>query len=76
MTWNYRILASEYRGEFYFKIHEVYYDDQGNPESHSVEGTKIEGDTITEIKNILHNMAESLKKPILLVDGFPSEYSK
>ena len=31
MKWNYRVLAHKQFDEVYFYIHEVYYDEEGNP---------------------------------------------
>ena len=75
MSWNYRILAHKDKDNWFFQIHEVYYDKEGKPESHTIEGIKISAESLKGIKWILNKMKECTKKPILLADDFPKEWS-
>ena len=76
MSWNYRILAHEYRGETTLQVHEVHYLDD-EPRSYSPSPAAIMGDTIQELRKvatlILLDLAK--EKPILYAgDKFPQTY--
>ena len=63
--WNYRII--ENAG---YAVHEVYYDDEGNPTSWTANSVGIIGDTFDEICRDLKLYAKAFEKPVLtLVDG-------
>lgn len=73
--WNYRILAHEYKDEVYLEIHEVYYDDNGNPNGYSERPSPVCSETIKGITWTLNRMSESRKKPILYAgEKFPTIY--
>ncbi len=76
--WNYRILASEHKGEMSLGIYEVYYDDKGMPSSHTknIVGVISEcGDGVGAFLWQLDNIMKALKKPVLYYDEkFPKEY--
>ena len=73
-TWNYRLLAKEHKGEWEFKICEVYYNLDGVPKSHTENAIRIVSDDVSGIKWQLNRMAEALKKPVLFWgDKFPKE---
>ena len=75
MSWNHRVLAHKYQEEVFFKIHEVFYDENGIPNGYSAEAETIHGENIKEIRWTLNKMKECLKKPILWAgDDFPKEY--
>lgn len=74
MTWNHRILASEHKGEVYYQIHEVYYNDNGTPNSYTKNPITIGSDDIEGIKWQLEHIPKCLEKPILSVKDFPNEY--
>lgn len=70
MSWNYRILRHEYKHkngdiEEYLKIHEVYYDENGNPKMCTVEGMSPGGEDLSELKSDLDKMIRALSLPIL-----------
>ena len=72
MTWNYRVIRKtetgyDNLGEF-FGIHEVYYDDDGNPEMVTVEPIGPAGDTFEELLSDVECMVAALKKPVLNYD--------
>lgn len=77
-TWNYRVVyhapskytfgEKEFDREEYLAIHEVYYDEDGNPNSMTINPIVIgdEGkNSLASLKWVLENQLESIKKPIL-----------
>jgi hypothetical protein len=75
MGWNHRVLAHEHKGEIYFDIHEVYYDDNGTPNGYTENPVSVGGESLKGIGWTLNRMKECLKKPILWAgDKFPNEY--
>jgi hypothetical protein len=77
MGWNYRVLAYEVGKNVVFKIHEVYYNEDGTPDASTVESCKMEIEDATDFRFMLIRMLECLDKPILWGDGrFPEEYKK
>ena len=64
-SWNYRLLAHEYRREVVFAIHEVFYNELGIPTNCTKEGAKIVGDDAQEVEEVIEMMKEALNKPIL-----------
>jgi hypothetical protein len=80
MGWNHRLIATEHINrdgyvEIYFQIHEVYYDNEGNPEGYTENGVSVGSDSIEGIEWTLNKMKECLDKPILCGDNkFPQEY--
>jgi hypothetical protein len=85
--WNYKILAHEEPdGSFYFKIHEVYYED-GKPIRYSTEPSEISSDTLHGIVNVLSMIEKDVMYSIYNVgrlkgfniyyagDRFPEEYT-
>ncbi len=75
MSWNHRILAHKDGDEMYLQIHEVYYDKDGKPDSHTANGVSVGAESLEGINWVLEKMKECANKPILLVDGFPNEYN-
>ena len=78
LGWNYRVVyhpPSKYKGgetwfdrEEYVAIHEVYYDDDGNPNMMTLDAI-VEGDegaeSLASLKWILENQLKALDKPVL-----------
>ena len=75
MSWNHRILAHENEyGEIYFKVHEVYYENNV-PNGYTVNSATVESETLKGIKWTLNKMKEATKKPILWAgERFPNEF--
>jgi hypothetical protein len=73
---NYRLLAHKDGEDDYFQIHEVYYDENGKPESYTKNGIPVGGNDIGELRWVLNEMENCLKEPILSVENFPNEYKK
>ena len=57
----------------YYKIHEVYYDEEGNPNSYTANAVKMDSDSIEGLKWTLDMMQECLSKPVLSAENFPEE---
>lgn len=78
MSWNYRIIAHENPTETILAIHEVYYDENGNPNGYrdgyaEVVCDEIEG--VDAIPCIIEMMRLAIDKPILCGGkDFPKEY--
>ena len=59
MSWNYRVIrrfSNHKGGNDIFCIHEVYYDDKGNPKSVTESAVGVSGDTVEELQETLSNM--------------------
>lgn len=76
MTWNYRILVHENDVETYFQMHEVYYDEDGNPTSYTASPTHIGAESIEWVGWELEKMKEALTKPMFSTKDFPTEYQE
>lgn len=75
-TWNYRIIAHEYRGEIWFEIHIVHYTNL-IPHGYGITTYNAGGETIKELKADYKRIGLALNKPILWAgDKFPQEYQK
>lgn len=68
--WNYRVMKSYVSGETYYAIHEVYYDDAGEPHSWTEDAIDPVGDTLDELRNELLHMLVALERDVFEV---PSE---
>jgi hypothetical protein len=69
MSWNYRVMTVN-RGESY-EIHEVYYDEGGQPRSYTMNSVKPYGADLRELRQDLMWMLAALEKPVLTPDDFP-----
>lgn len=66
MTWNYRVVRKVYNDEtILWGIHEVFYDDEGNPKAVTVDAIAPESESEEGIKTVLEWMLAALEKPIL-----------
>ena len=71
MTWNYRILEhKDLDGSSWFAIHEVYYDDKGNPVACTEGPCSAHGEDTETLTTDMSYMMEALKKPALLYSDF------
>jgi hypothetical protein len=76
MTWNYRVLSrTKYNGlrkEEYQElgVHEVYYDDEGNPTSCSVDPITPWGFSFVELRKDFELMRRAFEKPVLRYEDF------
>ena len=75
MSWNYRILAHKDGEDWFFQIHEVYYDKEGKPNSYTANGISVGAESVEGINWVLGKMKECLDKPILSVENFPETFN-
>ncbi|MFZ5635707.1 MAG: hypothetical protein ACOY82_03900 [Pseudomonadota bacterium] len=61
MTWNYRVV----RGDAGLRIHDVYYDESGNPTARHETPTYVYGDTVEELRSQMMSMLEALDAPVV-----------
>lgn len=82
MSWNHRVLVTEHidadgKVETWYAIHEVYYDENGNPDGSTKRSVDISGNTKKDLAWTLKEMTKCLDKPFLWGDDrFPQEYKK
>jgi len=76
MTWNHRVLAHKDGDDWYFQIHEVFYDKDNIPESYTKDGISVGAEDLEGITWVLDKMKECLNKPILSAENFPKEWIK
>ncbi len=80
MTWDYRVIVTsgeraslaEVRAEEYeeWAIHEVYYDDEGKPDSYTENPSSPEGETEEELLRDAVAYMAALAKPVLTPEDF------
>ena len=75
MTWNYRVVRKTNTGydmlDEYYGIHEVYYDDDGNPEMVTVDPVGIVGDSLLELRQEYVYYLRALLRPVLDYEDIP-----
>ena len=73
--WNYRVLYHHHPEEPYFAVHEVFYNDDGEPNGYGAEATPIMGGAPAEIVGTLRMIMEGLQQPVLMGDDkFPEPF--
>ena len=66
MSWNYRVIRSrEANGEFYYAIHECYYDGDRLPHSWTLSPVSVIGETHAELLTTLQQMHRAVLEPVL-----------
>lgn len=74
MSWNYRILAQKDGDGLYLQVHEVYYNEENEPTSCTINPITIGGSDLKSIYWSLKHMMMAKNKPILWFgDKFPQE---
>lgn len=70
MHWNHRVMncPSENGGEDYITFQEVFYDDNGNPDSYS--DPFIGADTVEGLQELVARLSKALEQPMLHEDMF------
>ena len=82
MSWNHRVIVTEHKlsnGEIetYFQIHEVYYDEDGKPNSCTANPITVGGDSPESLEWTIDKIRECLRKPFLWGDEkFPEIYRR
>ena len=79
--WNHRVVRTtnaspidQIEGEYYFAIHEVYYNDAGEICGMTEDPIEPFGESLEDLKNSLERMMKACDRPIL-IDG-EIEYAK
>lgn len=68
-TWNYRLMKHENdKGEVFYGVHEVYYDENGDIEGWSEESVSPVKESVDELKEELERMMMSFEKEMLDYD--------
>lgn len=70
MTWNYRIIRHNDKADIWYAIHEVYYNDVGEPKFVTQEPDFPFGKNVSELKKDFKYFLESFEKPILNFEDF------
>lgn len=70
MSWNYRVLKRETKEGEFFAVHEVFYDDEGNPKKCTVEPVFPQGTSENDLERRIELYREALEKPILNYEDF------
>lgn len=66
MTWNHRVISRKYEtGETYYAIHEVYYDESGEPYSVTAMPSAIMEESVEDIAWTLERIQKCLSLPVL-----------
>ena len=65
MSWNHRVIRNVVDGEETFTIHEVYYREDGYPESVTENPVPAFGTNVEELTHNLVHMMSALTKPVL-----------
>jgi hypothetical protein len=72
MTWNYRVIKTEITllGKVHeqYGIHEVYYDKNRVPQSHTENAVSLTGECLSDIKEDLQYIQSAFNKPVLFYD--------
>jgi hypothetical protein len=68
--WNFRIIQVGDGEKAYFGIHEVFYDDKGNPIACTEKAVDVGADSKKGIAWVLKKMALGAKKPVLKYEMF------
>lgn len=70
MSWNYRVIKHEKLDGSWFSIHEVYYDDDGNPWACTEDPASPFGETEEELRAGAAMMMKAFEKPVLNYSSF------
>jgi len=66
MTWNHRVISRKFEtGETYYAIHEVYYDEAGEPTSVTATPSVVMEESVEDIAWTLECIQKCLSLPVL-----------
>lgn len=71
MSWNYRVVKTIVCGEESYGIHEVYYDEQGEPRMFSADPCPVYSETLEGLEKEISRFEAALGRPILQESNFP-----
>jgi hypothetical protein len=63
--WNHRVMRHKKEGKTWLAIHEVYYNDEGEPHSWTEEPVSLAGECIEDLREELKQILRCLDKPTL-----------
>ena len=71
MTWNHRVIKKQDNlANVYYEIHEVYYDNKGNPDGWTENPVTPYGNNLEDLHGELAYLLTALDKPVMeIVDG-------
>ena len=69
MSWNHRVMKSKDGDDYFYQIHEVYYDKEGKVDGYTARGTSPCGNSLQELKEDLELMLNCLNKEVLDYEG-------
>jgi len=70
MSWNYRVMRStDPDGTFTFGIHEVYYDEKGNPNAWTQRSVGVSGETFGELTRDFAHYQKAFTQPVLAIEA-------
>jgi hypothetical protein len=72
--WNHRVLAYQEGDETHYQIHEVHYDEQGNPIMYTENPVRVSAESLVGMLWVLDKMKACLYKPVLSMENFPRKY--
>ena len=75
MTWNYRVVKTDSSGTVGFAIHEVYYNEKGEPDGVTEDPTHPFGETWEEFQADLNSYNMAMLQPVLDYDMFLEQES-
>lgn len=66
MTWNYRVIRSkDPDGEYYYAIHEVYYNNNQEPDSWSRDAIRMFEYSMSELEEEFGRLRKAMSKTVL-----------
>lgn len=68
MSWNYRLVRHTQGDDSYITVHEVYYDDDGNPKAYTIDAVSPGGETLDELRDDLILYLQAFGKGVLDAD--------
>lgn len=74
-TWNYRIIARDYKGDVDYGVYEVFYSN-GEPDGHIENPIQPTFESIEGLNWFREKLKEALEKPVLSYANFPKEYKE
>lgn len=66
--WNYRIIKTIEQGQPLYRIHEVYYNDNGKIEGWTEEPMLPYGESLDELREDIHYFLQAFREPILKLE--------
>ena len=76
MTWNHRVVRRTYKyatmpDKYLYQIHEVYYNEEGEVDSYTLEPVANCGNTLVELAEEIEMFKKCLNHPVLIWEELP-----